>query len=99
KSKLFPSSTNSFSVCYRPVSPQCPAPGCRTALLIISISNTHPDLFISNSQTTEVLQPGEQSLHFVTSAVSPQRSPVLCCRLFPIASVGRDSLNAHRRQR
>ena len=55
-------------------------------------------VFISNNQTTEVLQPGEQSLHFVTSAVSPQRAPVLCCGLFPIASMGRDHLNPGCRQ-
>jgi len=55
-------------------------------------------VFISNNQTTEVLQPGEQSLHFVTSAVSPQRASVLCCRLFPVASVGRDHFNSGRRQ-
>jgi hypothetical protein len=55
-------------------------------------------VFISNNQTTEVLQPGEQSLHFVTSAVSPQRASVLCCRLFSVASVGRDHFNSGRRQ-
>src|SRR5262249_18883173 len=55
-------------------------------------------VFISNNQTTEVLQPGEQSLHFVTSVISPQRASVLCCRLFPIASMGRDHLNSGRRQ-
>src|SRR5262249_24062071 len=55
-------------------------------------------VFIPNNQTTEVLQPGEQSLHFVTSAVSQQRASVLCCRLFPIASMGRTHLNSGRRQ-
>src|SRR5215467_12301448 len=55
-------------------------------------------VFISNNQTTEVLQPGEQSLHFVTPAVSPHRASVLCRRLSPIASMWRDHSNPGRRQ-
>jgi hypothetical protein len=55
-------------------------------------------VFISNNQTTEVLQPGELSLHFVTSAVSPQRASVLCRWLFPVASRRRDHFNPGRRQ-
>src|SRR6266508_4947698 len=55
-------------------------------------------IFIPNNQATEVLQPGEQSLHFVTPALSPQRAAVLCRRLFSIVSVGRDHLYSGRRQ-
>ena len=55
-------------------------------------------MLISHQNPPVVLQPGEQSLHFVTSAVSSQRASVLCCRLFPIASMGRDHLNSGRRQ-
>src|SRR5215475_8398819 len=55
-------------------------------------------VLISNNQTTEVLQPGEQPFHFVTSAVSPQRTSVLCSGLFPVASMGRDHFNPGRRQ-
>src|SRR5262249_19041215 len=55
-------------------------------------------VLIPNNQTTEVLQPGEQPFHFVTLAVSPQRTSVLCSGLFPVASMGRDHFNPGRRQ-
>jgi hypothetical protein len=34
-------------------------------------------VFISNNEATEVLQPGEQSLHFEATTISPQRTPIL----------------------
>src|SRR5215471_19824702 len=51
-------------------------------------------VLIPNNQATEVLQPSKQPLHFVTPAISPQRTPVLGGGLFPVPSVGRDHLNS-----
>jgi hypothetical protein len=55
-------------------------------------------VLIPKNQTSEVLQPGEQPFHFVTSAVSPQRTSVLCRGLFTVASTGRDHFNPGRSQ-
>jgi FkbM family methyltransferase len=55
-------------------------------------------VLITNNQASEVLQPGEQPFHFVTSAVSPQRTSVLYRGLFTVASMGRDHFNPGRRQ-
>jgi hypothetical protein len=44
--------------------------------------------------TTEVLQPGEESLDFPATAVTPQRPPVLSYGLLPVAAMWRNHLDA-----
>jgi hypothetical protein len=55
-------------------------------------------VLIMNNKATEISRPGEQSLDFVTSAVSPRPAPVLCRRLFSVALLGRDRLYSGRRR-
>jgi hypothetical protein len=41
-------------------------------------------IFVTDNQTTEVLEPGKQPLHFPSFPKSPQRSAILCRRLFSV---------------
>jgi len=55
-------------------------------------------VLITNNQATNVLQPSEQPFNFVTSAVSSQRTPVLCRGLSSVVSMGCNHFKSGRRR-
>jgi len=50
-------------------------------------------IFITDNQTTEVLEPGKQSLHLPAFFISPQDTTILSGGLFPISFMRSDQVN------
>src|ERR1700733_15041992 len=51
-------------------------------------------MFITNHQSSEVTDPGDAAFHFPASFISPQFSPILRRRLFPVGFMRTDQVNA-----